>query len=68
MKSVCWCSEPKVRPNRERERRKINLTGESTGESAEDGQHLPLTLYSYTNVYVAYLCAYLSIYRPPREG
>ena len=49
-------------------RRKINLTGESSGESAEDGQHLPLTLHSYTNVYVADLCAYLSIYPPPREG
>jgi hypothetical protein len=45
-------------------RRKINLTGESSGESAEDGQHLPLTLHSYTNVYVADLCAYLSIYPP----
>ncbi|MEG4803637.1 hypothetical protein QUB63_31120 [Microcoleus sp. ARI1-B5] len=47
---------------------KINLTGESSGENAEDGQHLPLTLHSYTNLYVADRSAYLSIYRPPREG
>ena len=45
---------------------KLNLWKQN--QSAEDGQHLPLTLHSYPNLYVAFICAYLSIYRPPSEG
>lgn len=45
---------------------KLNLSKQN--QSAEDGQHLPLTLHSYPNLYVAFICAYLSIYLQPSEG
>jgi len=45
---------------------KLNLWKQN--QIAEDGQHLPLTLHSYPNLYVAFICAYLSIYLQPWEG
>jgi hypothetical protein len=45
---------------------KLNLSKQNP--SAEDGQHLRLTLHSYPNLYVAFICAYLSIYLQPSEG
>ena len=45
---------------------KLNLWKQN--QSAENGQHLPLTLHSYPNLYVAFICAYLSIYLQPWEG